>query len=144
MASKICNHCHEEKDVSEFSWRYKDKGIRQPTCKVCQRKQHKAWYARHGKKHRKRVVENQQAIKNANKQWVWDYLSNHPCVDCGENDPMILEFDHVRGKKRNSISRLVGEGYGLETIQAEIAKCVVRCANCHRRKTYKEKGWFQG
>ena len=61
------------------------------------------------------------------------YLLDHPCVDCGEFDPLVLEFDHIR-KKRKTISSLVRSCTGWEKILKEIARCEVRCANCHRRK----------
>jgi hypothetical protein len=59
-------------------------------------------------------------------------------VDCGETDIIVLQFDHVRGKKTNAVSKLVSMGYGLDTIKEEINKCEVRCANCHTRRTYKQ------
>jgi hypothetical protein len=62
---------------------------------------------------------------------------SHPCVDCGEADPIVLEFDHVRDTKVNGISDLVYRNANLAVIQAEIDKCEVRCANCHRRVTVK-------
>lgn len=72
---------------------------------------------------------------------IWDYKSTHPCVDCGESDPLVLDFDHRDGatKKFNVHARQVS----LEILMAEIAKCDVRCANCHRRVTAKAQGWFK-
>ncbi len=78
----------------------------------------------------------------ANRSLVYTYLSEHPCVDCGENDPAVLEFDHV-GTKYRDISLMMRAGFAWTTIQREIAKCVVRCANCHRRKTAREQGIFE-
>jgi len=51
---------------------------------------------------------------------------------------MVLDFDHVSGIKVMGISRMVANGGSLEALQEEIAKCVSRCANCHRRKTAHE------
>ena len=67
---------------------------------------------------------------------IFLYLLDHPCVDCGEKDPLVLEFDHVRGEKKREVSKLLCNGYAWKTIRAEIKKCVVRCANCHRHKTH--------
>jgi hypothetical protein len=67
--------------------------------------------------------------------FAWNYLLGHPCIDCGESDPVVLDFDHVVGVKRANVSMLVYRGHNLETVASEIAKCVVRCANCHRRRT---------
>lgn len=85
----------------------------------------------------------QKAHRRRNHLRLLDYLSTHPCVDCGEADPVVLEFDHIdRANKKQDITRMVtGMHYGWERIVEEIAKCVVRCANCHRKKTYREAGW---
>lgn len=67
--------------------------------------------------------------------------TQHPCIDCGETNPIILEFDHVTGDKQFNISNVAREGYGMKRLKDEIAKCEVRCANCHRKKTYERSGW---
>ena len=84
-----------------------------------------------------------ERIKQA-RQYVWNYLLKHPCIDCGETDPIVLEFDHTRGKKVDAVSNIVKRGFALTKIDIEIAKCDVRCANCHRRKTSDQLGWFKG
>ncbi len=73
------------------------------------------------------------------REWLFAYLQEHPCVDCGEPDPIVLEFDH-RGDKAFNIGEAVRLSFGLARVQAEVEKCDVRCANCHRRKTYRERG----
>ncbi len=72
-----------------------------------------------------------------------EYLATHPCVDCGENDLRLMEFDHVRGQKKAAITVLVNRPSGWKTIEDEIAKCEVRCANCHRIKTCEQQGWYR-
>jgi hypothetical protein len=72
---------------------------------------------------------------------VLAYLEEHPCVDCGEKDPVVLDFDHVRGEKRMSVTRMISLQYSSKTLFDEIAKCDVRCSNCHRRKTAKAQNW---
>jgi hypothetical protein len=74
------------------------------------------------------------------RQYVVNYLRSHPCVDCGESDPMVLTFDHVRGEKRMNIAELVNRGYLVEVIQEEIEKCEVRCANCHLKIEKQRRG----
>jgi hypothetical protein len=72
----------------------------------------------------------------------WDYLLAHPCVDCGEADPVVLEFDH-RGNKRAQIVDLMRKHASWTDVLAEIQKCDVRCANCHRRRTAKARGHYR-
>lgn len=64
------------------------------------------------------------------------------CQDCGEVDPVVLEFDH-RDDKIMDVSTMIGSR-SWSVIQAEIAKCDVVCANCHRRRTAKRFGWYNG
>jgi hypothetical protein len=59
----------------------------------------------------------------------------HPCVDCGEPDIQVLDFDHVRGIKLSSIARMLSQRRPVASILDEMEKCEVRCANCHRRAT---------
>ena len=75
--------------------------------------------------------------------WLFDYLSSHPCVDCGETDHRVLDFDHRdRTTKHANVSYLLCSA-GFERLKAEVAKCDVRCANCHRRKTAKDGNFYR-
>jgi L-lysine 2,3-aminomutase len=55
---------------------------------------------------------------------------------------MVLDFDHVTGQKYANVSSLVAQGYNLKALRREIVKCVVRCANCHRRRSAQQFGWY--
>jgi hypothetical protein len=66
--------------------------------------------------------------------FVYEYLGSSSCIDCGIADPVVLEFDHV-GPKRDAVTALAWSGYSLASIIREIARCEVRCCNCHRRRT---------
>ena len=71
-----------------------------------------------------------------------EYLMKHPCIDCGESDPIVLEFDHRDERvKLMSINRMRTMRYSWDAILVEIAKCDIRCANCHRRRTASQYGW---
>lgn len=77
--------------------------------------------------------------KARGKAFVREYLLSHPCIDCGEPDPDVLDFDHRDPiTKRATISQLIFGQFGISALTAEIAKCDVRCANCHRRKHRQE------
>ena len=82
-----------------------------------------------------RVRRNDARYQAEKRAWIAAYLAEHSCVDCGESDPEVLDFDHVRGKKTAAISLLARRGYSLAKLIAEVALCEVRCANCHRRIT---------
>lgn len=93
---------------------------------------------------RRKTIRDANKVKiNANHKFVKGYLSENPCVDCGEDDPIVLDFDHIEAKdKAASISKMVASGLSITTIESEIAKCEIRCANCHRRRTAKQFNWY--
>ena len=68
------------------------------------------------------------------KRKMMDFYKIHPCVDCGQSDPRVLDFDHINTKRYN-ISTLLKKEYSWESILEEAKNCEVRCANCHRIKT---------
>ena len=80
--------------------------------------------------------------KMRRRHFVWEYLKGKACVDCGEADPIVLQFDHVSGIKILAIAEMVNRGWSIKRIAAELKKCVVRCANCHTRRTAIQRGWF--
>ena len=58
------------------------------------------------------------------------------CADCGYNtNAYALQFDHVMGDKKDTVSNLIRSDYAWSTIKAEILKCEVVCANCHAVRT---------
>ncbi len=72
-----------------------------------------------------------------------DFLSSKECKDCGEKDPIVLDFDHkTPSKKFKSVSIMLSGHYSWDSVLKEIQKCEIRCANCHRRKTYMQFKFF--
>jgi hypothetical protein len=140
----VYNHCLKEKSEEEFNWRYKALGIRHPTCRECQKPFRRQWYESSAKeRHLENVHARKRRVREEAREFVYQYLLTHPCEECGEGDPQVLEFHHLEGKDK-AVSELVAAGYSIATIQEEINKCSVLCANCHRRITMNERGWFRG
>jgi hypothetical protein len=71
-----------------------------------------------------------------------EYLATHPCVDCGEQNIALLDFDHLQDKV-NNVSNMVRDGSSWDEIAREIEKCAVRCANCHARVTASRVGAYR-
>ena len=144
MKQKKCNHCNTYKDEDEFNWRYKAQGVRNRTCRACMVNFNRNYYqGEAGKRHLRQVKERTEAAREAARNFICEYLLDHPCEMCGEDDIRVLEFHHV-GEKDMTVTRMVGGGFSLKRITNEISKCQVLCANCHRRITVEERGWFRG
>jgi hypothetical protein len=140
---KTCTRCFLQKPLEKLPWKNRILGIRHAVCKSCTAQRSSQWYRENKTAHIQNVSRNSQSYRNEARTYVAEYLSAHACVDCGESDPVVLEFDH-RGKKRANVAEIVTDGVSINRIQKEIQECEVRCANCHRRRTAKERGWFRG
>lgn len=115
---------------------------RHPYCKACKRLYNQAHYRKNKARYLQCVQEKKRERLPLNRQKIYAYLKAHPCVDCGISDPIVLEFDHLDpAGKTTAVSQMLAD-YRWERIQKEIDKCVVRCANCHRRRTAQQFGWY--
>ncbi len=109
-------------------------------CVCCHRRRtaSRAGWARAQPDWRAAIARRQPAVRRALKL-VYGHLEQHGCDDCGTHDLIVLEFDHV-GVKRFDVARAAWIGRPHDEIAAEIATCVVRCGNCHRRRTAERGG----
>ena len=141
---KICSSCRKEKQVEKFNFKNKASGLRQSQCKECTRLLIKNHYNKNRGYYLVKAGKRNKVLRDQANLFVQQYLLKNPCVDCGESDVTVLEFDHT-GKipKFKAVSHLLRAQSSLEQIQKEINKCEVRCANCHRRKTAKDVNWFK-
>jgi hypothetical protein len=142
LGIRACRVCKQTKPLTEFPYRSVKGQTRQWICLLCQRVYANEWYARNRKRHIANVEVRSRHVIGDLRSRVRDYLLDHPCVDCGETDPGVLDFDHLRDKRAN-LSTLVLSAVSWPAVEAEIAKCEVRCANCHRRRTALSGGFYR-
>ena len=118
---KTCSKCREIKPYRDFNKRSAKDG-RRANCRACQ----SAYLKSYGAERRAELYAEVNA-----------YKLEHGCMDCGyRNHAIALDLDHRPGEvKRYAVSWMVNRGFAREGIFAEIAKCDVVCANCHRVRT---------
>jgi hypothetical protein len=133
-----CRECQVDKDYLSFAWKVKNKR-KQTICKDCQ----STYRREHYEQNRSKYIEKAKIIRRKDqlvrRQLILEYKQTHPCVDCGECDPVVLDFDHINGKKLFNIAEATSRVCSLVNLHLEMQKCVIRCANCHRRKTARER-----
>ena len=143
METRVCTKCGPPaQPIENFGWKSMIRGKRHVVCKTCTAKRSSNWYYENQDRQKENVRNNNQVYRGNARDFVFEYLSNHPCSICGETDPVVLEFHHT-GEKSNEVSRLMGRGASLDALKAEIEKCEVVCANCHRRITAEDRGWYK-
>ena len=139
---QTCTQCAETKEAEAFGFRNKAAGRRHRKCKICVAAYGKIHYGANRIAYVARNNRRSRAHTLYLKEKVWEHLLANPCADCGIADPVVLEFDHDEpAAKRKTIYKLIHQAYSWEAVAAEIAKCHVRCANCHRRRTAAQFAW---
>jgi hypothetical protein len=89
--------------------------------------------------YRKHKREKERERTKENREFLRSYKLEKGCIDCGYNKHfMALDFDHKDpSKKLFNIGS--GGHHTMEDLISEVNKCDIRCANCHRIKTYENK-----
>jgi hypothetical protein len=135
-----CGRCNAWKPVAEFAWRRRERNQRHNMCRPC----HSAYHREHYLANKQRYVDQARVSKRRLRlertKYLFAYFETHPCADCGESDPMVLEFDHLDADA-NAFDIGAGLPYrSWSSVIEEIGKCEVVCANCHRRRTARRAG----
>lgn len=138
MKRKFCRLCQKSRKISKFAWKSRVSHIRNSYCKGCQNILSRKHYRKNKKKYFKRNDDRREAFRIS----IIKYLLKNPCVECGESDPVLLEFDHRnRNEKSNNVAVIAKAAGSWDSLWKEIKKCDVRCVKCHRKKTARESGW---
>lgn len=138
---KLCTTCGITKPFVEFnSNKTKSDGL-STKCKSCNKAYQQEYYHNNSTKHKASVKVNKVKYLERNRNFIREYLQNNPCVDCGYSDIRALQFDHIDmvGSKAKRVTSFIDGS--LEALKEEIAKCEVRCANCHFIRTREQMGW---
>jgi hypothetical protein len=133
-----CGRCQQLKPLSEFNWRRRRRQQLDNLCRPCRSEYHAEHYQANRERYIDQARERKKALALERTTYLLDYFVSHPCVDCGESDPVVLEFDHLADKLFDIGQSLPYRNW--QSILAEIAKCDVVRANCHRRRTGKRRG----
>jgi hypothetical protein len=132
-ARRRCARCKERKPLDDFAMRRRRTGERDTYCRPCRSAYGKEHYAANRQRYIDQAALRKNILATERVGFLLAYFKEHPCTDCGEDDPLVLEFDHVGEKAFNIAQGLLRRKW--ETLIAEIAKCEVVCANGHRRRT---------
>lgn len=129
---KKCSRCKLPKDLSEFYTKKSAKDGYQSVCKQCMitnskgRYQHNPQIKLNTKLNAKRDIDKLRAICDKIKQ-------NYGCSFCVENNPICLDFHHLDSTTKEGDVSIFASHKAKEKTINEINKCLVVCANCHRK-----------
>lgn len=134
-----CPRCGVTKNLNAFYKSRRNKNGKTTYCKKCTLAYVNLAYAEnlHGIRERKRRGRN--SLIGKTRKIILEHLKKHPCVDCGEDNIIVLDFDHRDPADKHFTIGGGSTARKPESIKKEIQKCDVRCSNCHRKKTAKER-----
>lgn len=138
--SKRCCRCKLIKDTSEFHRSALRKDGLQAYCRDCKREIDKEHNLRNPRRNYGRTRE----YRHRNRKWLYEYLSTKQCEweGCTVNDPDMLVFDHLNPReKREHVTTMAHNSWSLKSLQEEVAKCRVLCANHHHKHTIQQFGY---
>ena len=139
---RTCIVCQQTKDIKAFRFRDKATGRRQRACEACVAAGRRSRAAATRRGDGSRAADGARERTRTLRAQVWRYLAQHPCVDCGETDPLVLAFERVESdSRRKAIAQLVQQASSWAAILDEIRRCDIRCANCQRRRAAAQFGW---
>jgi hypothetical protein len=92
--------------------------------------------AENPEKYRKIGTASWRKRTEFNRALVADYKRILHCADCGESDPVVIDFHHKDPSTKLFRIGIAAYRKGPEEIILEILKCIALCANCHRRRHY--------
>jgi hypothetical protein len=137
--SKRCPKCGKSEPAIVFTKNASRKDGKSSYCVECQRaytrdhyRGNVGYYVVKAKQHKAEYIKELTRII--------DHAKDKPCVDCGRRFPSCaMDLDHVRGKKIMAVALMRVHCWSLDKVLAEISKCEVRCAVCHRIRTHSQR-----
>jgi hypothetical protein len=133
-----CGRCGRSKPLADFAWRRKGRGQLDNMCRPCRAAYKREHYLANKRRYVAQAGARKRALRRERTKYLLAFFRRHPCTDCGQTDPVVLDFDHV-GPKSFDVSQALPYR-SWQSILDEIAKCEVVCANCHRRRTARRSG----
>jgi hypothetical protein len=89
---------------------------------------------RHYEKHAEKVKAKTKANKEKARQKWRDFKATLSCTQCGENHPATFDFHHVvRLPDNKKVNKLLSNGNYKAALKEIEERCIVLCANCHRK-----------
>lgn len=139
IETKNCLKCNIIKPINEFNLNKSKKDGYQIYCRDCTRKTNNYYY-NSNEDYRKKIIVGNRNRKRKVVEWFREFKTTLKCDQCDENHPSTLDFHHLDPAKKDiNISEAAGEGYSIEKMKREINKCIILCANCHRKLHWNEK-----
>lgn len=133
---KKCKKCDTVRPKTDFAIDNSTKDKLATCCKVC----HKEWGKINYQLNKEKVGARLIAKRKRVKEYVNNLKRKTGCQNCAENEPVCLDYHHTNPENKiERVSYIARCSTSFNKINQEIEKCVLLCANCHRKLHYKKE-----
>jgi hypothetical protein len=95
----------------------------------------RAYRRKHYRENRQQYTDRNKVRRAERRAFISELKAKSCCSRCPENDPRCLDFHHINPKEKDfTIAEVCKRNWSMENICAEIEKCIILCANCHRKE----------
>jgi len=126
-----CKKCNKEKTGDCFNNSKTRKTGKRSYCKDCERNDARKFYAQNPENYKKRAKDFNKLTAKFYQEELNRLKSLVGCAYCEEQEPIVLDFHHFDRSEGNHTRVRVNMGH--QGLQNELKKCIVLCANCHRK-----------
>ena len=131
--NKQCTKCKEVKDFTEFRKNKTKKDGHHHVCKQCMN----AYWKKDYQENTEKYAGRNKARRDGWRTFFVSIKEGKECGECGETHPATLDYHHIDPtEKEFRVSKMWTQALNEKNKQKvldEILKCVVLCANCHRK-----------
>lgn len=129
MQTKTCSECKKEQGIENFHVRSYVKGTHQSYCKKCRKSRDALDWLKNKNSRKEKRRQSRKRVRAEFKA----YKDSLCCALCSESSTECLDFHHKDPKEKEYLVSYLSNNGSKEKLFEEIAKCVVLCANCHRK-----------
>lgn len=129
MIQKKCTVCKDEKNLDQFNWKNRSKGIKKNYCRDCDKLIKKNYY----KRNKAKVISNRDVSRRSRMKKFQEWKGTLRCSICPETDSCSLDFHHLDPTKKEYSVGVAAASLSWKKLMVEVNKCVVVCKNCHSK-----------
>lgn len=128
---KLCSRCREVKSFDQFHKSSRISDGHQTNCKPCRKVIDSDSYKK-SKSRQESIKARRAVIREYNKTLMRRYKTLCGCRFCDEDEAVALDLHHLDPNEKD-LNPSTAIGCSTSTLKREIRKCIVLCANCHRK-----------
>ncbi len=137
VVRKRCTSCSRYKPLTEaFNKSATRRESRRAWCKSCERRQARIFYANNSGPYKRRARAFSRKMSAWRMSEAHRIKIDNGCCICGETTLCVLDFHHLHGNSKGADGGILvtrAAHCSDRQFRNELSKCVVLCANCHRK-----------